>query len=55
VKIMDFLRDRAISVNLEAKDKESVIREMVKLLVKAGEIKPADEIEGAGTKLVVVP
>ncbi len=43
MKIMDFLRDRAISVNLEAKDKEGVIREMVRLLVKAGEIKPADE------------
>ncbi|MBI3322484.1 MAG: PTS sugar transporter subunit IIA [Candidatus Omnitrophica bacterium] len=43
MKIMDFLRDRAISVNLEAKDKEGVIRELVRLLVKAGEIKPADE------------
>jgi PTS system nitrogen regulatory IIA component len=43
VKITDFLREKAISVELQAKDKEGVIREMVQLLVKAGEIKPADE------------
>ena len=43
MKIMDFLRERAISVELLAKDKEGVIRELVQLLVKAGEIKPADE------------
>ena len=43
MKITDFLRDKAISVELQAKDKEGVIREMVQLLVKAGEIKPADE------------
>ena len=43
MKILDFLNERAISVNLEAKDKEGVIRELVKQLVKAGEIKPADE------------
>jgi len=43
VKITDFLREKAISVNLEARNKEGVIREMVQLLVRAGEIKPADE------------
>ena len=43
MKITDFLRERAISVDLAAKDKEGVIREMVQLLVKAGEIKPVDE------------
>lgn len=43
MKITDFLREKAISVDLQAKDKEGVIREMVQLLVKAGEIKPADE------------
>ena len=43
MKITDFLRERAISVDLQAKDKEGVIREMVQLLVKAGEIKPAEE------------
>ena len=43
MKITDFLRERAISVDLQAKDKEGVIRELVQLLVKAGEIKPAEE------------
>ena len=43
MKITDFLREKAINVELQAKDKEGVIREMVQLLVKAGEIKPADE------------
>ena len=43
MKITDFLRERAISVDLQAKDKEGLIREMVQLLVKAGEIKPSEE------------
>jgi len=43
VKITDFLREKAISVDLAATNKEGVIREMAHLLVKAGEIKPADE------------
>jgi len=43
VKITDFLRERAISVDLTATNKEGVIRELVHLLVKAGEIKPAEE------------
>ena len=43
MKITDFLRDKAISVDLQAKDKEGVIRELVQLLVRAGEIKPVDE------------
>lgn len=43
MKITDFLREKAISVDLLSKDKEGVIRELVQLLVKAGEIKPADE------------
>ena len=43
MKITDFLRERAISVELQARDKQGVIRELVQLLVKAGEIKPADE------------
>ncbi len=43
MKITDFLREKAIGVNLTANDKEGVIRELVHLLVKAGEIKPADE------------
>ena len=43
MKITDFLRERSISVNLDAKDKQGVIRELVQLLVRAGEIKPVDE------------
>lgn len=43
MKITDFLRERAITVNLAAADKDGVIRELVHLLVKAGEIKPVEE------------
>ncbi len=43
MKITDFLRERAISVDLTAADKEGVIRELVHSLVKAGEIKPGEE------------
>ena len=43
MKITDFLRERAINVNLTATDKQGVIREMVQLLVRAGELKPAEE------------
>ena len=43
MKITDFLREKAINVDLAATDKEGVIRELVRLLVKAGEVKAADE------------
>lgn len=43
MKITDFLREKAISVDLATADKEGVIRELVKLLVKAGEVKAQDE------------
>ena len=43
MKITDFLRERAVNVDIAATDKEGVIRELVRLLVKAGEVKPADE------------
>lgn len=43
MKITDFLREKAITVNLAAADKDGVIRELVHLLVKAGEIKPVEE------------
>lgn len=43
MKITDFLREKAISVDILSKDKEGVIRELVHLLVKAGELKPSDE------------
>ena len=43
MKITDFLHERAISVNLTATDKQGVIRELVQLLVRGGEIKAQDE------------
>ena len=43
MKITDFLREKAVSVDLSAANKEGVIQELVHLLVKAGEIKPSDE------------
>ena len=43
MKITDFLREKAINVNITSTDKQGVIRELVKGLVKAGEIKPSDE------------
>ena len=43
MKITDFLQDKAISVELNSTSKEGVIRELVHCLVKAGQIKPADE------------
>ena len=43
MKITDFLREKAISIDLKEMTKEGVIRELVHLLVKAGEIKPAEE------------
>ncbi|MBI3616315.1 MAG: PTS sugar transporter subunit IIA [Candidatus Omnitrophica bacterium] len=43
MKITDFLRERAINVDLTATNKEGVIRELVHCLGKAGEIKAAEE------------
>ena len=40
---MDFLREKAISVDLQSRDKEGLIRELVQLLVRAGELKGPDE------------
>ncbi len=42
MKIAEFLREKAISTSLKATDKPGVIRELVQLLVKAGEVKPDD-------------
>ena len=42
MKIMDFLSKKAVSANLKATDKESVIKELVELLRKAGDIKNKD-------------
>lgn len=42
MNIIDFLNEKAVSVNLGAKDKEGVIRELIGFLVKAGEIDQED-------------
>jgi PTS system nitrogen regulatory IIA component len=44
MKIMDFLNKKAVAVNLRATDKEGVIKELVDLLFKAGDIKNRDEL-----------
>jgi fructose-specific phosphotransferase system IIA component len=49
MKMMDFLDEGAVSSELKAETKESVIRELVGLLVKAGSIKEKDV-----TKLVQI-
>lgn len=43
MKIMDFLSPQAISANLQATDKKGVIKELVGLLIKSGEIKEKDK------------
>lgn len=44
MKIMDFLNKDAVSANLNASDKEGVIRELVDLLVKAEDIRNKEEL-----------
>ncbi len=43
MKFMDFVKPAAIRPQLEARDKESAIRELVAALVKAGEIDEGDQ------------
>jgi len=43
MKIMDFLDKRAVSVDLASKDKDGVIKELVDLIVKTGEMKSKDK------------
>lgn len=44
MKIMEFLNKKAIAVNLKAADKEGVIRELVDLLAKTGDVKNKEEL-----------
>lgn len=44
MKIMEFLDKKAVTVNLKATDKEGTVKELVDLLVKAGDIKNKDEL-----------
>lgn len=43
MKLVDFLNKKAATVGLEAKDKEGVVRELIDLMVKSGEIKSKDK------------
>lgn len=45
MKMSDFLETKAVSANLQATDKEGVIRELVDLLYKSGRIKEKDKLE----------
>ena len=38
MRIIDFLSEKCLSINLKAKNKQEVLEELVELLVKAGEI-----------------
>jgi len=43
MKIMDFLHRKAVTVDLKSRDKKGVIRELVALAIRTGEIKPKDK------------
>lgn len=44
MKIMDFLKEKAISARLKSSEKRGVIEELIDTLVKAGEIENKEEI-----------
>ncbi|NOX97624.1 MAG: PTS sugar transporter subunit IIA [Nitrospirae bacterium] len=44
MKIMDFLKEKAISAHLKSKEKEEVIRELIDLLETSGEIENKEKI-----------
>lgn len=44
MKIMDFLNPEAVSADLKATTKKDIIKELVELLAKAGEVKNNDEL-----------
>ena len=43
MQILDFLNPKAISTDLQATDKKGIIKELLDLLIKAGEINPKDK------------
>jgi len=43
MKIMDFLNRKAVTVDLKSKDKDGVLKELVDLIAKTGEVKPRDK------------
>lgn len=40
---MDFLHKRAVAVNLKSRDKKGVIKELIDLVIRSGEVKPKDK------------
>lgn len=44
MKIVDFLNEKCIEINLKARTKKEVLEELVELLVKAGEIEDKEEM-----------
>lgn len=44
MKIMDFLNSAAVTANIQAKDKEGAIKELIELLYKCGAIKDKEKL-----------
>lgn len=44
MRIMDFLNDKYVSLNLKARNKREVLEELVELLVKGGELENKEEM-----------
>ena len=44
MEIREFLNTKAININLESKDKEGIIKELLQMLFKAGAIKNTDKL-----------
>ncbi|MEE9500120.1 MAG: PTS sugar transporter subunit IIA [Candidatus Omnitrophota bacterium] len=43
MRIMDFIKRRAVTINLKSNDKEGVIKELVGLVIKTGQVRPRDK------------
>lgn len=43
MRILDFLNEKAVSADLKSSDKNSIIKELVDLLIKSGQLKPRDK------------
>jgi len=43
MKIMDFLHKKAVTIDLKSRDKKGVIRELVALAIRTGEVKAKDK------------
>ncbi|OIO32955.1 MAG: hypothetical protein AUJ70_04385 [Candidatus Omnitrophica bacterium CG1_02_40_15] len=41
--ILDFLNEKAVSADLKSKDKNSIIKELVDLLIESGQLKPKNK------------